>query len=151
MPRRIIVHAMAYQIDFQGERVYAASFLDAIGLSAHALVAPDGTIIRCREDDEGAYHAEGFNTDSLGVEVLVPGVYEYSTFLQRIAEPWTAKPALEATADQVAEWCSKWGIGTEPDELDRHSDVDPERKSDPGRGFPWDDFVSRVQTRLDRD
>lgn len=144
-PRRIIVHAMAYQLDYQGERLYAASFLDRIGLSAHMLVAPDGTLIRCREDEQGAWHARGFNEDSLGVEVLVPGVYDYLSFVQRIAEPWPSRQQFQATIDLVQHWCARWGIGMTPGQLDRHCDVDPDRKSDPGRGFDWVAFKNRLR------
>lgn len=147
-PRRIIVHAMAYQIDYEGERLYAATFLERIGLSAHVLVAPDGQCIRCRSDREGAWHAKGFNTDSLGIEVLVPGVYDYDGFLGKIQTEWVGDRQLHATADVVANWCHRWGIGTEPGELDRHSDVSPQRKADPGSGFPWTDFLERVRSRL---
>ena len=148
-PRRIIVHAMAYQIDWEGERLYAANFLDKIGLSAHILVAPDGTGIQCRADTEGAWHAKGYNTDSLGVEILVPGVFDYGSFLQRIAEPWCGDKQFSSAVDVVADWCYRWGIGTEPGQLDRHSDVSPNRKSDPGRGFRWADFVTRVRARME--
>lgn len=148
-PRRIIVHAMAYQLDYEGEHIYAATFLDRIGLSAHILVAPDGTLIRCRDDEQGAWHARGHNTDSLGVEILVPGVYDYGSFLQRIAEPWAGDVQFSAAVDCVTQWCSTWNIPPEPGTLDRHSDVDPDRKYDPGRGFHWDDFVTRVKARME--
>lgn len=144
-PKRIIVHAMAYRIRMKDEVMFAASFLDHIGLSAHMLIAPHGTPIRCRDDEQGAWHAKGYNTDSLGVEVLVPGEHNYSTFVEAIESPWVGPEQYEATVAVVAHWCKKWGIGTEPGSLDRHSDVDPDRKVDPGRGFPWDRFVRDVE------
>jgi len=148
-PRRIIVHAMAYQIDYEGERLYAATFLARVGLSAHILVAPDGQRICCRYDRQGAYHAKGYNTDSLGIEVLVPNVYSYTPFVERIKEPWVGLRQLTATVDQVAGWCREYGIKPERGQLDRHSDIDPERKVDPGQGFPWQDFLVRVRARLE--
>jgi len=148
-PRRIVVHAMAHQIDDEGKRVYAATYLDRVGLSAHILVAPDGTLIRCRQDCEGAYHAKGYNTDSLGIEVLVPNVYSYTPFVERIKEPWVGLRQLTATVDQVADWCREYGIKPERGQLDRHSDIDPERKVDPGQGFPWYDFTMRVRARIE--
>src|SRR5690606_28750529 len=68
-PKRIIVHAMSEWIN----GMYAPDFLLSVGLSAHALVTPDGDIIKCREDTQGAFHAKGLNTDSLGIEFLLPG------------------------------------------------------------------------------
>lgn len=132
-PQMVIVHAMAYQIDYQGERLYAASFLDRMGLSAHILVAPGGDMIRCREDEQVAWHARGFNIDTLGIEVLVPNVYDYQSFTQRIAEPWVDDKQLRAVADQLKQWASDWPIH----QIRGHNHVDSERKVDPGRGFPW--------------
>lgn len=148
VPDQIIVHAMAYQIDYHGERLYAATFLDRIGLSAHILCTHHGKLIRCRHDDEIAWHAKGFNRNSLGIEILVPQVYDYGSFLQRIQEPWIRPDgeSFRAAADVVAHWIRVWGI--DPDRVRRHSDVDPERKRDPGRGFPWDEFLATVQSRL---
>lgn len=138
-PDRIVVHAMAYQLDTKDGRLYAASFLDrVVKLSAHILVAPDATPIRCRRDDQVAWHAKGFNTNSLGIEVLVPGVYNYDTFLRAIDEPWVRQRQFNMVAGVIRHWRDKWGIDFEPGEIDRHSDVDPDRKHDPGEGFPWD-------------
>jgi len=149
-PRRIIVHAMAHKIRVSEDNVaYAASFMYRKGLSAHILVAPDGTPIRCRNDDEGAWHAKGYNTDSLGIEVLVDGEHNYSTFMEAIETYWPTDRQLSTAIDVVADWCSQWDIGTEPGQLDRHCDVSPNRKRDPGRGYPWADFVTRVRARLE--
>jgi len=142
VPDTIIVHSMAYQLDLDGERLYAATFLEQIKLSAHALVTPDAQIIRCREDNQGAYHAKGFNTNSLGVEVLVPGVYDYASWKKRIDEPgWCSPDQFEATIKLVRRWVADYGIT----KIYRHSDVDPSRKYDPGKGFDWDLFLKRVK------
>lgn len=146
-PTLAVVHAMAYQIDVTsdlieaypqlesraGERLYAATFLDAIGLSAHVLVAPNGERIRCRRDDEIAWHAKGHNENSVGIEVLVPGVFTYGDFLARIAEPWPSQAQLLSTAAQLHEWSIRWPIKR----IEGHSTLSPERKQDPGKGFPW--------------
>lgn len=145
-PRRIIVHSMGHRILVGGgESLYAATFLDKRGLSAHMLVAPDGTLIRCRRDNEGAWHAKGYNTGSLGIEILVDGEHNYSTFLEAIDTDWVTPEQYRAAVDVVAYWCHEWGIGTDPGSLDRHSDVDGARKSDPGQGWPWARFLSDVE------
>ena len=152
-PRQIIVHAMQAEyaplavrqaLQAMGREapaflpgpVYADRFLDLIGLSAHALVKPNGDIVVLREDNEGAYHAKGFNTDSLGIEFLVPGQATYGQFLRSIEQPWVAKNQLLAGARWVAEWMSRWNIT----QIRGHCDVDPARKKDPGQGFPWAQF-----------
>lgn len=141
-PRRIILHAMAYQLDYEGRRMYAASFLERVRLSAHVLVAPDGTIIRCRDDLQGAWHAKGHNTDTLGMEILVPDAYNLTELKARTATPGWMSPAQ---FDAVVNQCRYWLRTHDIQRIERHSDVDPERRwFDPGKGFPWDEFLERV-------
>ena len=83
-PNRIILHSIAEYIRFEGELLYAPEFLEKIKLSAHALIAPDGTLIRTRQDKEGAYHAKSHNKNTLGVEIMVAGEHDYSSFLKTI-------------------------------------------------------------------
>lgn len=169
-PDRIIVHALAHKIPITketkeyyereqgrdvgkvGEIVYAATWLDRLGLSAHQLVAPAGDVIRCREDIQGAWHARGFNTNSLGIEILVPGILTYGEFLDKIHEPWCRPggPQFNAAVESVVDWCVSWNIPVRPGRIDRHSDVDPARKYDPGPGFPWEAFIQEVRIQAGR-
>jgi len=103
-PRRIIIHAMAEFIDTDGEDYFAPNFLDTIGLSAHAFITSSGVIIRSRADDEGAYHAKGANADSLGVEILVPGLHTYESFTRTIKGDWCSKLQFETVGDLVLKW-----------------------------------------------
>lgn len=135
----VIMHAMGEYIGNQ----YAPDFLDSIKLSAHVLVTPSGSIIKCREDTEVAWHAKGFNSNSLGVEFLVPGHHDYGTFLDTIAQPgWLTPEQFDAGVNLVAAWAYKYGLNG--DQLVRHSDIDPDRKKDPGAGFPWEELRSKV-------
>lgn len=142
VPKMIVVHAMGEYImtDDGGGYVHAVDFLERQGLSAHALVTPTGEIIRLRTDEEGAYHAKGFNTDTLGIEVLVAGNHNYSTFLRAIDRPYIKAMQYVALVEQCREWVVKYGITR----IVRHSDLSPGRKVDPGAGFPWAKFLDDV-------
>jgi len=135
-PNKIIVHSMG-EIIIDKIKYSAVEWLEKLRLSAHALITPDGEVMRCREDHEGAYHARGFNTDSLGVEFLVPGKHNYSTFLKEIEKDWVTDAQYEAGTVLLKNWMAKFNINR----VERHSDVSPGRKVDPGNGFKWNDFL----------
>lgn len=141
VPVNVIVHSMGEYITYEGEVLHAYDFLKKIGLSAHALVCPDGTIIRCREDSEGAYHAKYFNTNTLGVEFLVGGtMHSYRDFKQKIKKHYLTFDQYCAGVELLRGWCSKHTITS----IDRHSDIDPKRKIDPGTGFNFKRFIKDV-------
>lgn len=145
-PKRIVVHAMGeYILDTESvctiQDFHAVDFLRYIELSVHAIITPSGVVIRCRESDQGAYHAKGFNKDSLGVEFLVPGGYIYSSFLRAIKHPYLTKQQYDMGVKLVKGWMKKYNITT----VDRHSDLDPKRKKDPGDGFPWQKFLKEIK------
>ena len=149
-PHTIIVHAMGEHILTKhgkgGEYLYAPDFLEWMcrsgkPRSVHAMAAPDGTIIRCRQDNEGAFHAKGFNTDSLGIEMLVAGRHDYGTFARAIAAPYLTHAQYAAGLEQCREWVRLYGITR----ILRHSDVSPGRKIDPGAGFPWERFLADIE------
>lgn len=137
-PDDIIIHAMGEFIKCDGSYLHAVDFLREIGLSAHALICPDGSIIQCRPIDKGAYHAKGHNTTSIGIEFLVPGPHDYGSFIETIKKPYLTDAQYLAGV----ELCHKWG---EDLNIVRHSDIDPQRKKDPGAGFPWDEFINDIR------
>ncbi len=139
-PELIVIHALGEYIEWEPEDLWAPAFLDKIGLSAHALVTPDGNIIRCREDYEGAWHAKNFNKNSLGIEFLVEGTHTYETFRQRIKEKYITGAQYNAGVKQVREWIEKHNI----EQIKAHSELSPRRKFDPGMGFPMTLFIQDV-------
>lgn len=133
-PKLIVVHSMAEFIVGDGFHDHAVKFLDKIGLSAHSLIDPSGINYRLRREDQIAWHAKGFNDNSLGIEFLVPGQYNYAEFLERIKTPYLSDEQYQEGLAQIREWLD----GYEISQIRRHSDVDPVRKFDPGAGFPWE-------------
>jgi len=140
IPKAIIIHAMGEFIGGVGWEKHAVQFLAGVGLSAHAIIAPDGENYRCRKDTQGAYHALGHNTNTLGLEFLVAGVHTYGTFIDTIRTSYITAQQYEVGVEQVRYWIKHWGIT----EVLRHSDISPERKVDPGEGFPWTMFLRDI-------
>ena len=140
VPELIVVHSMGeYILDPDPE--HAVDFLERYGLSAHALVSPNGDIYLCRDDDQGAYHARGHNTNSLGIEILVEGRHDYGSFIKAIAKwGWCPDVQFDATVEAVRNWIQ----GHDIKRIVRHSDISPGRKVDPGSGFDWVEFQKRI-------
>ena len=141
-PGRIVVHAMAEYIDTDDRDYDARSWLEKLGLSVHALIAPSGVVIRCRSDYQGGYHAKGYNTDSLGVEILVPGLHTYETFLDALQTPYYSTKQYSALVELVSGW--RYSHAIDDEDINRHSDLSPGRKVDPGTGFPWAQFCGDI-------
>lgn len=139
-PKRIVIHAMGEFIYRPDRRSYVHAYesLRIDGLSAHRLVTPTGQMIKLREDQQGAYHALGHNTDTLGIEFLVSGAHDYESFSRAIKSDWLTAKQLENGAYIVRSWMDKWDIGIE--NVVGHNEIDPSRKEDPGEGFPWREF-----------
>jgi N-acetylmuramoyl-L-alanine amidase len=103
-------------------------------VSAHYVLAEDGTIYRLVPEDRVAWHAgrshwrgrESLNATSIGIEIvnLHGDRHDY--------------PAPQIAA--LIELCRAISIrhpAIEPRNVVGHSDIAPQRKIDPGRRFPW--------------
>lgn len=157
-PNRIVLHAMGQYIlanqavlDYyakQGIRLelgrtyHAPEWLRVIGVSAHKLGDPSGLVIQCRYSSTGAYHASGFNKDSLGYEFLVPGIHTYGSLLEALRTPYLTSEAFDSGVEEIRGWMNKYNI--EKDRIDEHSKLSPDRKKDPGEGFPLTDFLNAL-------
>lgn len=141
VPSRIVVHCMAEHVDYEGKRIHAWELLYRLGLSSHVLLTPNGVRIVCRREQQGAFHAKGHNTNSLGIEVLVPGVFNLEQLQERTKSPYVEPAQFEELVKLVLEWRRAYHIR----QIDRHSDLDPERRwFDPGEGFPWAELLKRT-------
>ena len=145
-PRMIVVHSMG-EFLLDPNPIHATDFLEKIGLSAHCLVAPNGDRYICRDDDQGAYHAKGYNSDSLGIEFLVEGHLTYGTFLEAIKADYITDPQWVAGVEAVKSWVQAYNIPRS--KVVRHSDISPGRKVDPGQGFKWEKFLDAVFNESD--
>ena len=116
-------------------------------VSAHYVVAEDGTIIRMVAEDKRAWHAgrshwrtiEDVNSASIGIEIVNPGhEFGYRPFPEE---------QIDALVPLVADIKARYGIGR--GDVVGHSDIAPARKRDPGELFPWH-RLARVRLALPR-
>lgn len=105
-------------------------------VSAHWLIAADGSLVQMVDEARRAWHAgvshwdgaTDINSRSIGIELDSPGhAPDAPTF------PAEQVAALIALLDGVR---SRWAIPAS--NVVAHSDVAPARKIDPGERFPWD-------------
>lgn len=100
-------------------------------VSAHWLIAEDGTAEALVPEDRRAWHAgagewqgrDDVNSRSIGIEIANPG-----------DRPFTARQ-MDALTVLLRQIMARWQIG--PTAVIGHSDMAPERKSDPGPRFDW--------------
>ncbi len=102
-PLKVVIHSMGENINNKGDIYTARDWLDFIKLSAHYLVKPDGEIIQCRANNQGAWHARGHNKNSIGIEFLVAGTHDYESFLSAISEDWCTKAQYESGIELVTD------------------------------------------------
>lgn len=139
----VVLHAMAEYVKVGNRYYHAVEWLKKKGWSAHIFVTPSGTIIRSRNDNQGAYHAaaQGYNKISLGVEFLVAGVHDIASLYKTIQKPYLKPEQYKAGVEFVKkEWVLRAGILRYVE----HSRLDPEKKKDPGAGFPLCQFLKDI-------
>lgn len=104
-------------------------------VSAHYLIAEDGTLYRLVDEARRAWHAgvgswaggTDVNSRSIGIEIQNPGhEFGYRDF---------ADPQIAALARFSRYLVTEYSIP--PKHVLGHSDIAPGRKQDPGERFPW--------------
>ncbi|WP_308909330.1 N-acetylmuramoyl-L-alanine amidase [Pseudokordiimonas caeni] len=123
-----------------GEAALARLVDPSAAVSAHYLVEEDGRVFRLVDEAERAWHAgvsywqgrEVLNHHSIGIEIVNPGhEFGYRPF------PEAQIAALLALLADIA---ARHAIRR--DLYIGHSDVAPDRKTDPGELFPWEQLAA---------
>jgi len=116
-------------------------------VSAHYLIAEDGTVMRLVPEDKRAWHAgrshwrgiTDVNSASIGVELVNPG------------HEWGYRPfpdeQIDALVPLLASIKDRYAITR--GNIVGHSDIAPTRKQDPGELFPWGK-LARLRLALPR-
>ena len=155
----IVLHVTAGLEDFTPPDLGAESTIryglsNTRAASWHGIVDSD-SVIDCLPDSYTAFHVVGYNSTTLGLEIA-----------NRDAK-WAGKPQwwVDATIANAAAWCrprvAKYGLPVnlaDKAEVDRciragrpfgftyHRYLDPTRRIDPGRDFPWQKFAAHLTT-----
>jgi N-acetylmuramoyl-L-alanine amidase len=104
-------------------------------VSAHYMIAEDGTVLRLVDENHRAWHAgkafwrgvNDVNSASVGIEIVNPGhEFGYRPF---------PEPQMDALLPLLADIVKRHGV--KPGNVVGHSDVAPARKEDPGELFDW--------------
>ncbi|KQS01580.1 N-acetylmuramoyl-L-alanine amidase [Sphingomonas sp. Leaf357] len=107
----------------------------AAKVSAHYLIAEDGTVLQMVDEAKRAWHAgqshwrgiTDVNSASIGIEIVNPGhEFGYRPFPDQ---------QIDGLLPLVAAIKDRYEIGR--GNVVGHSDIAPKRKQDPGELFPW--------------
>ena len=110
--------------------------IEGLRVSSHFLIRRDGELIQYVDTDKRAWHAglsqwkgrEKCNDFSIGIE------------LEGADDVPFAEPQYETLATLTRALFDRYG----PLDIAGHSDIAPERKTDPGPWFDWDRFRASV-------
>lgn len=142
-------------------------------VSAHFVIARDGSITQMVPLDKAAWHARGYNAMTIGIELdnlgpldelpngnivargttrLYTGPAPIRATLaynngRRIDALWEPYRELQLQAlEHLLDVLKTSGYEVAAGDLIGHEELSPERKSDPGAVFPWERFA-RIQAR----
>jgi N-acetyl-anhydromuramyl-L-alanine amidase AmpD len=157
-PEGVIVHSMGENLG----GVPAEDFLRDYGLSVHALIKPDGTIIFCQKTTEQAWHAgvseymgkTYLNRYTLGVELLLEGDWTgIKKFYSRINDIPNSDPYSEAQYDSCIKLLKIWKAKHPSIQwIAKHSRVSGsdvrgnDAKRDPGQLCDWTRIYDAFKT-----
>lgn len=150
--RAIVIHTNEITPDVDGEddtaeRLAKWASTTSSTVSWHAQVDSDSTVLLLPPEFT-AFQCRGYNSKTLGIELATR------------AHLWGDNPErdtalLERAADVVRGWCHRFDIPivkVSKSTIDgggrgivAHADMDPSRRSDPGKNFPWDRFLALVR------
>lgn len=152
--RLVVIHSMEAPEKGETAEATARYFATTVRPASAHLCIDNNSIVQCVHDNDIAAAAPGANTDGIHIELAG---YARQTKAEWQDEYGTAM--LKLAADAAAQYCLKYDIPVKHlsnDELRSgvkgivgHYQVSAVYKksthTDPGDGFPWDDFIAQVE------
>lgn len=135
--RYVVIHAVGEYIDTgkPGEfSQYCVDFLRARDELPHYFITPSGIVLRAWGHKYIANHARGYNSESIGIELMLPGHWTYDTFVKELTST-APEMRLEDNARRLDSLHKLLGelLDIYPEaRIVGHAEIDPTRKVDPG-------------------
>ena len=135
---RVVLHRM--EGTFPGTIAWFKNGKRPVPTCAHYLVSFDGDICQMVADEQKCYHAGNYNSRSIGIE------HEGYTGVADGTIPQQRTPArmLEASARIVAVMAAKFSFPPDREHVIGHYEVPGATHTDPGKHWPWDEYMRRV-------
>jgi uncharacterized protein YraI len=128
--RRIVIHTI------EGSEAGAIGWFKnpQAKVSAHYIVAKSGRITQMVKDNDIAWHVRGNNSDTIGIENE-----GYAG-----QNGWT-NAQYDALARLSRYLCDRYNIQISRKYIVGHYELDPARRTDPGRYFDWSGYLTRTR------
>jgi len=152
-----MIHAMAEYIFYEGRIHHYVELLDELNRGVHFAVLPDGQAVQHADPHTLLWHAAGANMESVGVELLVPGVYDLGGLYTKIHSKWQYPKAQYIGLLNIMSFLDDTGylIGKHATpngqkfSWDYHSTQSRGRKKDPGSSFNQHIWMNMLEGRFD--
>ncbi|MCA9559727.1 MAG: N-acetylmuramoyl-L-alanine amidase, partial [Myxococcales bacterium] len=103
--------------------------------SAHYVIrSSDGEITQMVRESDTAHHVRNYNSHSIGIE--------HEAFVDE--RRYYTDAMYQSSAALVRYLCQKYNIPMDRAHIRGHNELDPARRSDPGRYWDWDRFMAMV-------
>ena len=141
---------MAQYIWYKGKLWPYDLLLEELDRGVHFAILPDGQIVKHAEHTEVMWHARGANTRSVGVELIVPGVYDLAGLYRKIdGQPSMAYDVYTRMQYQalmlLQGYLASYSFLADPRiDWTLHSVQSYGRKRDPGSAFSVSTFKEKI-------
>lgn len=102
--------------------------------AAHYYIGKDGKVVQLVDDWQKCAHAGNYNSRSLGIEHEA-----------KAGDPGAWTPLLLVTSARIVRvLCNKYDIPIDRTHIVGHNEVPGATHTDPGKFFPWDEYLDLV-------